>query len=150
MTLGENWPLAVPFGILAMLALGFGSHLLRRQIGLLRRGIVVDAVVVERTLHAGLPHPDDRIGSTVTPHFRYRLADDTEHAAQLDHQAVKRRRSEGWKLRYALGSQHRMRIDPTRPDIAYVNAPLSELVLPLLLVFAGVVTGLLSLGIAFG
>lgn len=150
MRFGENWPLAVPFALVAALALTFGAALLRRQIALWRRGIVVDAVVVDRKLHAGMPNPGFRTVATVTPRFYYRMPDGTEHIAELDHQARQRVRSENWRLRFPLDQHVRVRVDPGRPDIVYVGSHVATLVFPALLVCAGLLTGLIAFGIAFG
>lgn len=146
--------LAIPFGLIGVLALVVGVLLLQRRVEVRLRGKLVDAEVVRRDVY-GVPVAEERSpgslgGGTVRPHFRYRTADGSERTARLDHQTRQRLGSEGYRLRYPLGARVRVRIDPRRPDIAYEDEIGWMLVFPALLALAGLLVTLLALGIYFG
>jgi len=146
--------LAIPFGLIGVVALVVGVFLLQRRIAVRLRGTLVDAEVVSRDVY-DVPVAEERSpgslgGGTVRPHFRYRTAEGRELTARLDHQTRQRLRSERYRLRYPLGARVRVRIDPRRPDIAYEDEIGWLLVFPALLVLAGLLVTLLALGIYFG
>lgn len=145
---------AIPFGLIGVLALVIGLHMLQRRMMARFRGALVDAEVVHRDVYevpvALKRRPGGGEAGTVRPHFRYRTADGHEQTARLDHQTQQRRRSERYRLRYPLGARVRVWIDPRRPGIAYEDEIGGMLVFPALLVFAGLLMSLLALGIYFG
>ncbi len=150
---GAEWLLAIPFALLGVPLLVTGAVMLKRRVTARLGGLLVDAVVVEREVHLGLPATSGALRrriSTVTPCFKYRAADGEERLARLDHQTRQRLRSEGYRLRYPLGARVRVRIDPVHPEIAYDDGIGSMIVFPGLLLLAGTLMTLLALGIYFG
>lgn len=146
--------LAIPLGLIGVLAFVIGTFLLQRRMMARLRGALVDAEVVHRDVYevpvALKRQPGGGEAGTVRPHFRYRTADGHEQTARLDSQTLQRRRSEGFRLRYPLGARVRVWIDPRRPGIAYEDEIGVMLVFPALLVLAGLLMTLLALGIYFG
>lgn len=126
--------------------------MLARRLTAVVRGRLIDAEIVRFETHR-LPDAVKRAPrsrgsisrSTVTPYVRYTAGDGSEITAQYDQQVTRR----VWK-KFPVGAKMQVRIDPTRPNVAYDPSAASMFVLPALLLFTGVLMSLFALGIVFG
>lgn len=150
--MNDNSILAIPFALIGLPVLITGTIMLARRIRAMTHGALIDAEVVRWQTHR-LPAAVKRApraqgsitASTATPHVSYTAADGQKITAKFDQQV----RRTVW-IKYPVGTRMPVRIDPARPHVAYDPSIGKMFVFPGLLVFAGLLTTLLALGIFFG